>query len=65
VANERRRSVPKAVPRDTVRDVAAQLRDILAGVERGELVAEPGLVARLEGAALALETLAEVKPPGH
>jgi hypothetical protein len=37
--------------RDTVRDVAEQLRDILAGVERGELVAEPGLVARLEGAA--------------
>jgi hypothetical protein len=58
-----RRSPRKTIPRETVRDVAAQLRDILEAVERGEMVAEPGLVARLEGAALALEALAEVQPP--
>jgi hypothetical protein len=51
------------MPRETVRDVAAQLRDILSAVERGELVAEPGLVARLEGAALALEALGDVQLP--
>jgi hypothetical protein len=65
VVTQRRRSPPKATPRETIRDVAAQLRDILEAVERGELVAEPGLVARLEGAALALEALGEVQPPGH
>jgi hypothetical protein len=60
-----RRPPPKAIPRETVRDVAAQLRDFLDAVDRGGLVAEPGLVARLEGAALALESLAEVQPPGR
>jgi hypothetical protein len=55
----RRRPPPKAISLETVRDVAAQLRGILDGVERGEMVAEPGLVARLEGAALALEALGD------
>ncbi len=59
----RRRPPPKTIPRETVREVAAQLRDTLAAVERGELVGEPGLVARLEGAALALEALAEARHP--
>jgi hypothetical protein len=63
VVTPRRRSPPTTIPRETVRDVAAQLRDILGAVERGELVAELGLVARLEGAVLALEALAEVQPP--
>jgi hypothetical protein len=45
--------------------VARSRRDILEAAERGELVAEPGLVARLEGAALALEALGEVQPPGR
>jgi hypothetical protein len=63
VVTPRRHSAPKAIPRETVRDVAAQLRDILDAVERGEMVAEPGRVARLEGAALALEALDEVKSP--
>jgi hypothetical protein len=65
VVTPRRSSPPKTIPRETVREVAAQLRDTLAAVERGELVAEPGLVARLVGAALALEALAEVQPPGR
>ncbi len=65
VVTPRRHSAPKAIPRETVRHVAAQLPAILDAVERGELVAEPGLVARLEGAALALEALAEVQPPAR
>lgn len=59
VASPRRRQLPKAIPREMVNEVAAQLRDILDAVDRGELVAEPGLVARLEGAVLALEALSE------
>jgi hypothetical protein len=65
VTQRRRQPPPGAIPLETSRDVATQLRAILEAVERGEMVAEPGLVARLEGAALALEALAEVKPPGH
>jgi hypothetical protein len=65
VVTQRRPQPPKAIPRETVRDAAAQLRDILDAVERGQLVAEPGLVARLEGAALALEALGDVQPPGR
>jgi hypothetical protein len=64
VVTQRRPSPPKTIPRETVRDVAAQLQDILEAVERGEMVAEPGLVARLEGATLALEALGEVEQPG-
>jgi hypothetical protein len=63
VVTQRRRPPAKTIPRETVRDVAAQLRDTLAAVERGELSAEPGLVARVEGALLALEALGEVPPP--
>jgi hypothetical protein len=63
VVAPRRCSPPKTIPRTTIIEVAEQLRDILAAAERGEMVAEPGLVARLQGAALALEALGEVKPP--
>jgi hypothetical protein len=63
VVTPRRRSASKAIPRATVDEVAAQIRDIVEAVERGELSAEPGLVARVQGAALALEALGEVKPP--
>jgi hypothetical protein len=59
VVTQRQRVSTKAIPRETVREVAAQLRNTLDAAERGELVAEPGLVARLEGAALALEALAD------
>lgn len=62
MVTQRRRPPTKTIPRETVREVVAQLRDTLAAVERGELSAEPGLVARLRGAALALEALGEVYP---
>lgn len=40
-------------------DAAAAVRRLLAAVESGELDAGSGLVARLEGAAVALEHVAE------
>ncbi len=38
-------------------EVAALLRNLLAKVERGEMTSSATLVARLEGAAIALEAL--------
>ena len=60
-----RRSPSTTIPRETIIEVAAQLRGTLAAVERGELVSEPGLTARLEGVVLALQVLGEVQPPGR
>jgi hypothetical protein len=47
--------------RAEVADVAAGMRRILGAIETGDLVADPGLIARLEGAAVALDTLARSK----
>jgi len=43
-------------------EVAAGLRRLLGAVAAGELTADSGMVARLEGAAVALEALAEGPP---
>jgi hypothetical protein len=43
---QRRRPPTKTIPRETVREVAAQLRDVLAAAKRGELVGQPGLVPK-------------------
>ena len=43
--------------------VARSRRGTLDAVQCGDLVAAPGLVARLAGAALALEALGEVQLP--
>jgi hypothetical protein len=63
--DRRERSRGHAVTTPTARDVAAQIREILDAVDRGEFVGQPGLVARLEGAALALKALAEARQPGR
>jgi len=38
-------------------EVATLLRNLLSRVEKGELTGSPTMIARLEGAVLALETL--------
>lgn len=40
-------------------DLADGIRRILASIEAGEMTADSGMVARLEGAWLAMATLAE------
>ena len=47
---------PEPEPVDPA-EVATLLRNLLAKVEQGELTGSATLVARLEGAAIALETL--------
>jgi hypothetical protein len=44
-------------------EAAATLRVLVAAVEAGELTAPPLLVARLEGAIVALEALASGRQP--
>lgn len=44
-------------------EVAAGLRRLLGAVEAGDLVADSGTVARLDGAAVALEALARGESP--
>jgi hypothetical protein len=44
---------------DELAEVAGGLRRILDTIARGELIADPGQVNRLEGAVAALEALAE------
>ena len=63
MVTQRRRPPPKTISRETIREVATQLRDVLDAVERGELSAEPGLIARVQGAAAGLEALGEEQPP--
>jgi len=53
----RRKSESEPLSSDDLVDVAAGLRRILGAVHRGELSASPGMVARLEGAIEALETV--------
>jgi hypothetical protein len=45
--------------RDELAEVAAGLRRILDAIARDELSAEPGEINRLEGAAAALDALAD------
>jgi hypothetical protein len=44
-------------------DVAAGLRHWLAAIERGEMTAPKSMVYRLEGAVMALDGIAEGRPP--
>jgi hypothetical protein len=47
---------------DDTREAAALIRRILEAIERGELDAPATVIARLEGALVALEALSEEQP---
>jgi len=52
-----------SVTKRELREAAAGLGRILEAVERGELDAPPAMLARLDGARLALEALSETARP--
>jgi hypothetical protein len=52
----------RVLARENLVEAAEAIRRIIDAVERGELDAPPGLVARLDGATRALEALAEADP---
>jgi hypothetical protein len=53
---------PRHPDEDDVAQAAAAIRRLLAAVEDGPLTADSGLIARLEGALLALDAVNEPQP---
>ena len=48
---------------DELRDLASDLRRLLGAIEDGSLTADAGTISRLEGAAAAIQALAEGRNP--